>query len=152
MLVKVDRMSMANSLEVRCPLLDHVLAEFAGALPHAWKMRNGRGKAILIDALGDRLPPELLSRPKMGFAVPLAKWFRTSLREMLWDHLTGPRFQARGIASAASIRALLEEHQRGRRDHSHWLWSLLMLELWFEDLAAPREEPCEAGLQTNRSA
>src|SRR5581483_4731388 len=71
MLVKVDRMSMANSLEVRCPLLDHELAELAAAIPHSWKIRNGRGKHILLAALGDRLPPELLSRGKMGFAIPL---------------------------------------------------------------------------------
>ena len=142
MLVKVDRMSMANSLEVRCPLLDHVLAEFAAALPHSWKMRGGAGgpagKTILIEALGDRLPDELLHRPKMGFGVPLAKWFRTSLREMLWDHLTGERFLGRGIATRESVQVLLEEHQSGRRDHYHWLWSLLMLELWFEDLESER--------------
>jgi hypothetical protein len=77
MLVKVDRMSMANSLEVRCPLLDHQLAELASTFPPAWKMKNCKGKRILIDALGDRLPPELLNRPKRGFAVSLAIWFRS---------------------------------------------------------------------------
>ena len=154
LLVKVDRMSMANSLEVRCPLLDHVLAEFAAALPHEWKIRNGRGKAILVEALGDRLPTELLSRPKMGFAVPLAQWFRTSLREMVWDHLTGPRFLARGIVDPAAVRLLLEEHQRGRRNHYHWLFSLLMLELWFEELDGHdnSEAECCASLQPAVSA
>ena len=72
MLVKVDRMSMANSLEVRCPVLDHELAELARTIPHAWKIREGKGKYILLRALGDRLPAELLNRPKMGFGVPLA--------------------------------------------------------------------------------
>ena len=92
MLVKVDRMSMANSLEVRCPLLDHELADVAAAIPHRWKIRNGRGKDFLIQALADRLPPELLTRPKMGFGVPLSIWFRGSLRGFLWDHLTSSRF------------------------------------------------------------
>src|SRR5204863_8516153 len=71
MLVKVDRMSMANSLEVRCPLLDHELAEFAATLPPAWKIRDGKGKRILVEALGDRLPPEIFKQPKKGFGVPL---------------------------------------------------------------------------------
>ncbi len=131
MLVKVDRMSMAASLEVRCPLLDHELAEFAATLPHSWKLRNGRGKHILLEAIGDRLPPELLHRGKMGFGVPLSHWFRDSLRALLWDQLTGQRFLNRNIVSSGFVRGLLEEHQRGRRDNSVWLWSLLVLELWF---------------------
>jgi asparagine synthase (glutamine-hydrolysing) len=132
MLVKVDRMSMAASLEVRCPLLDHELAELAMGLPHCWKIANGQGKQILRKALGDRLPPELLARPKMGFGVPLGDWFRGSLREFLWDHLTAPRFLERGIISAPFVRHLLEEHQSGRRENQQWLWSLLMLEMWWE--------------------
>ena len=77
MLVKVDRMSMANSLEVRCPLLDHRLAEWPLRIPHGWKMRNGKGKQILLRSLwATVLPPPLLQRPKTGFAVPLAAWFR----------------------------------------------------------------------------
>ena len=83
-LVKVDRMSMANSLEVRCPLLDHKLAEFAAQIPHSWKLKNGRGKQILREALGNRLPAELLRQPKRGFGMPLARWFRTSLKSFLW--------------------------------------------------------------------
>ena len=137
MLVKVDRMSMANSLEVRCPLLDHKLAELAARIPHSWKMKNGRGKDILLQAIGDRLPPELLTRSKMGFGVPLALWFRTTLREFLWDHLTSARFLNRGMVSGEFVKFLLGEHASGRRDNSHWLWSLLMLELWFRDFEEP---------------
>ena len=139
MLVKVDRMSMAHSLEVRCPLLDHELAALAAAMPHRWKISGGRGKRILLEALGDRLPPEILSRPKMGFGVPLADWFRQDLREMLWDHLTSERFVGRGIAEQPFVRHLLEEHQTGRRDNNQWLWSLLMLELWYRksELSVP---------------
>ena len=133
MLVKVDRMSMANSLEVRCPLLDHKLGEFAAALPNASKIRDGKLKRILVEALADRLPPNLLNRPKMGFGVPLAKWFRGPLREMTWDLLAGPQFSGRGIVSPVFVHELLEEHQRGRRDNHTWIWSLLMLELWFRE-------------------
>lgn len=141
MLVKVDRMSMAASLEVRSPLLDNELADIAAAVPHEWKIRNGQGKYILIKALGDRLPPELLNRPKMGFALPLAQWLRGPLREMLWDHLTSPRFLERGIVAPAFVRQMLEEHQSGRRDNRSWLWALLVLEMWFRDYEQ-RTEPC----------
>jgi len=134
MLVKVDRMSMANSLEVRSPLLDHELAEFAMTIPHAWKIRNGKGKQIFVKAVGDRLPPELLKLPKKGFGVPLAAWFRGALRPMLWDHLTSRKFLGRGMISKPFVSHLLKEHDSGRRDNSHWLWMLLMLELWFRNL------------------
>jgi len=136
MLVKVDRMSMAHSLEVRCPLLDHELAELAATVPHNWKIAAGRGKRILVQSLADRLPAEILARDKMGFGVPLASWFRTELRELLWDHLTSARFTSRGIASPDFLRHLLEEHQSGRRDNNQWLWSLLMLELWYQKTQA----------------
>lgn len=144
MLVKVDRMSMANSLEVRSPLLDHVLGEYAASLPTAWKMQGGQGKRILIDALASRLPPALLTREKKGFAVPLNHWFRTSLREFLHDHLTSRRFRDRGFTDPAFLSAMLAEHQSGRRDNSGWLWSLLMLELWFRWM---EEKPAGRPLQ-----
>lgn len=134
MLVKIDRMSMANSLEVRCPLLDQELAELAATIPPSLKIRNGQGKYILRRALGDRLPPELLGRRKMGFGVPLAVWFRGPLQPMLMDTLTSPRFFGRGIVSPEFVRQLLQEHKVGRRDNSHWLWALLMLETWFLNL------------------
>jgi asparagine synthase (glutamine-hydrolysing) len=134
MLVKVDRMSMANSLEVRCPLLDHQLAEVASACPPDWKLRGNQGKRILIEALGDRLPPALLTQPKKGFGVPLASWFRGELRSFLWDHLTSRRFLDRGMVTPDFVLEMLREHDSGRRDNNHWLWSLLMLELWFRDL------------------
>jgi asparagine synthase (glutamine-hydrolysing) len=139
MLVKVDRMSMLASLEVRCPLLDQELAALSARIPNAWKVRDGRGKAILIDSVADRLPPELLNRPKMGFAVPLSPWMRGPLREMMWDHLTGAAFLDRGLVNAGFVRDMLEEHQSGRRDNRTWLWALLVLEMWFRNVteAAP---------------
>jgi asparagine synthase (glutamine-hydrolysing) len=144
MLVKVDRMSMANSLEVRSPLLDHQLAEFAATLPHSWKLRDGRGKRILIDAIGDRLPTELLHRSKMGFGVPLDAWFRGPLRQMLWDHLTSSRFLDRGVVSPQFVRTLLEEHDSRRRNNATWLWSLLVLDLWFQQVEEARDARVDA--------
>jgi asparagine synthase (glutamine-hydrolysing) len=109
------------------------LADIAATIPHEWKIRHGQGKHILIRALGDRLPPELLNREKMGFAIPLAEWLRGPLREMLWDHLDSPRFFERNIVSRPFMRYMLEEHQSGRRDNRTWLWALLVLEMWFRD-------------------
>ncbi|HTW66264.1 MAG TPA: asparagine synthase (glutamine-hydrolyzing) [Bryobacteraceae bacterium] len=137
MLVKLDRMSMANSLEIRCPLLDHELAELAFRIPHAWKLRNNRGKDVFICAVGHRLPPELLNQPKRGFAVPLAAWFRGPMRSFLFDHLTSRSFLDRGMVSPKFVGDLLGEHDRGRRNNHHHLWKLLMLELWFREFATP---------------
>lgn len=142
MLVKVDRMSMANSLEVRCPVLDHELGELAASIPHEWKIREGKGKYILLRALGSRLPAPLLNRAKMGFGVPLSLWFRGSLRSFLWDHLNSRRLLESGIVTPVFLQQMLTEHDTGRRDNSHWLWSLLMLELWLQQLEEPVEAAC----------
>jgi asparagine synthase (glutamine-hydrolysing) len=150
MLVKVDRMSMANSLEVRSPLLDHQLAELAMSIPHQWNMRNGKGKQILLKAVGHRLPPALLTLPKKGFGVPLALWFRSSLRPLLWDVLTSRTFLDRNIVSEEFLVKLLKEHDKGRRDNSHWLWRLLMLELWMRNLAQIKTTSSDAGAFTLR--
>ncbi len=133
MLVKVDRMSMAYSLEVRCPLLDPEVARAAAGFPDSWRTRNGRGKYNLIASMQDRLPAELLTRPKSGFGIPLADWFRGSLRPLVQDSLFSRRFLDRGIVSEPFLRRMVEEHQVKRRDNSQWLWWLLMLELWFEE-------------------
>ncbi len=136
-LTKVDRASMAASLEVRCPLLDHELCEFATRIPTAWKWQDGKGKKILIEALGDRLPPELLSRGKMGFGVPLDQWFRGPLRELVHDSVLSRQFLDRGIVSPDFARYLVDEHESGRRNNYHQIYALLMLELWFESLQEP---------------
>lgn len=136
MLTKVDRMSMAASLEVRCPMLDHELALFANSLSNRWKLKEGRGKYILIKALGDRLPAALLSRPKMGFGVPLAHWFRGPLRDFLRGHLVGGACVGNGIVTPSFLSHLIEEHERGRRDNAQWLWCVLMLELFLRDVSA----------------
>ena len=131
MLVKVDRMSMANSLEVRSPLLDQEVAAVAATIPSQWKIHQGRGKHILIEAFRDVLPPGLLTRPKQGFAIPLAEWLRGPLRPMLRDHVLGKSFVERGLISPSFAERLIDEHEAGRRDNSTSLWSLLVLELWF---------------------
>jgi len=133
-LVKVDRASMAASLEVRCPFLDHKFAEFAARIPIGQKLLNGRGKQNLIDAFRDRLPTELVGRSKMGFAVPIDQWFRGPLRELVHDTVLGKTFLDRGIVSPDFTRYLVKEHERGRRDNHHQIYALLMLELWFESL------------------
>ena len=135
MLVKVDRMSMANSLEVRCPLLDHELAELAARVPARWNMRGNRGKRTLLDAVGDRLPPALLRLKKTGFGVPLAAWFRGPLKDLLQDHLLAPQFLQKDIVSPDFVRYLIDEHLRGRRDNYYWLWRLLVLDLWLRENA-----------------
>lgn len=135
-LVKVDRMSMAHSLEARSPLLDHRLAEVAMRIPNRWKTREGTGKLILLKALGDRLDARLLNRPKQGFGVPLPVWFRGPLRQMLRDELTSARFVGRGIVAPAYLNLMLDEHERGRRDNATFLWLLLVFERWLEEYQA----------------
>jgi len=134
MLVKVDRASMANGLEVRSPFLDSELAELASAIPIDWKLRNGKGKQIVFRAWGDRFPQELFTRPKMGFGAPVSHWIRGILREYLQDHLGSSRFLGRDLVSPRFLETLIKEHEAMRRDNSRWLWALLVLELWFERL------------------
>jgi asparagine synthase (glutamine-hydrolysing) len=134
-LTKVDRTSMSVSLEARVPFLDHPLVEFAVSLPSRLKQRDGVGKWILREAIRDLVPPEVLSRPKQGFAVPLARWFRHELRHRL-DSLVRPGSRLEEFTDATSVRRLVNEHLLQRRDHSHMLWRLLVLDLWLEALRA----------------
>ena len=138
MLVKVDRASMSHGLEVRSPFLDHELAELASIIPLDWKLRNGKGKQIVFRAWGDRFPHELFVRPKMGFAAPVSHWIRGILREFLQDHFNSSHFLSRDLISPRFLRQLIREHNAMRRDNSHWLWALLVLELWFERLDRAR--------------
>ena len=130
-LTKVDRMSMATSLEVRVPLLDHLFVEWATGLPVEWKLRGGQQKYILRK-LAERVgvPREALYRPKQGFAMPLVHWIRNELKDLIMTVLLEPRTLQRGYFNPAAVRRLLDEHFRGRRDHSHEIWRLLIFELW----------------------
>jgi asparagine synthase (glutamine-hydrolysing) len=141
LLVKVDRMSMANSLEVRCPLLDQELAEFAATIPNEWKVTPQGGKRILVRALADRLPVSVFERPKMGFGVPLDDWLRGPLRSLVQDTLFSSRSLSRGIVAAPFLEKLIDEHQSRRRENGPFIWSLLMLEMWFEEFESPICQP-----------
>ena len=130
-LAKVDRMSMATSLEVRVPMLDHEFVEWAAGLPIEWKFRNNTRKYIL-KKLAERLgiPSELLHRRKQGFQLPLVEWMRNELQEQFFRVLLEPRTLQRGYFKPAAVRTLVDEHLRGRRNRSGLLWRMLVLELW----------------------
>jgi asparagine synthase (glutamine-hydrolysing) len=133
LLAKVDIASMANSLEARSPLLDHRLVEFCAALPSSYKLRGRTSKWLLRRLMQDRLPPAVLSRPKMGFGVPVGEWLRTDLRPLLEDMLLSPSASQRGYFNPVAVRALVNEHLTRRADRTPHIWALLMLELWFRE-------------------
>ena len=133
-LTKVDRASMAVSLEARVPLLDHPLVEFAVSLPSHLKMRDGTGKWILRKVAAELVPPAVLEKPKQGFGVPLGRWFRDELRHRV-DSLAAPGSRIGAFVDADAVRRLTSEHLRGRRDHSARLWQLVVLETWLRALA-----------------
>jgi asparagine synthase (glutamine-hydrolysing) len=130
LLVKADRASMAVSLELRSPLLDHRVLELGVSLPDSLRWSGRRGKLALRRAFAHLVPKELAARGKTGFGIPLGAWFREPLRELAGDVLLGPRARARGQLRPAAVERLLAEHVRGERDHGHRLWCLLVLELW----------------------
>jgi asparagine synthase (glutamine-hydrolysing) len=125
---KVDRASMAHSLEVREPLMDHPLVEWLATLPSSLKLKGREGKYFFKKSLEDRLPMDVLYRPKMGFAVPLDRWFRGPLKERVRAAVLGERLAATGMFNAAYLEHLVDAHQSGARDYSGPLWSLLMFE------------------------
>ena len=129
-LTKVDRMSMLNSLEVRVPILDHQLVEWAAGLSSAWKLRGHQQKYLLLK-LAERVgvPREALYRKKQGFALPLDHWMRHELKDMLMI-LVEPRTLQRGYFEPSAIRKLIDNHLKRGRAESHHLWRLLIFELW----------------------
>ncbi|MGC2196831.1 MAG: asparagine synthase (glutamine-hydrolyzing) [Terriglobales bacterium] len=130
-LTKVDRMSMATSLEARVPMLDHEFVEWVAALPVEWKFRTGTRKYVL-KKLAERLgiPSELLHRRKQGFQLPLVEWMRSEMKDQFLRVLLEPRTLQRGYFKPEAVRALVDEHTRGRRNRSGLLWRMLVLELW----------------------
>jgi asparagine synthase (glutamine-hydrolysing) len=131
---KVDRASMAHSLEVREPLMDHPLVEWLATLPSSFKLRGNEGKAVFKKAMEPMLPADVLYRPKMGFAVPLARWFRGPLRQRMRDAVLGDRLADTGWFERATLERLVDEHTRGTRDHSAPLWTLLMFEAFVRNV------------------
>jgi asparagine synthase (glutamine-hydrolysing) len=130
LLYKADIASMANSLELRAPLLDHRLAELALGMPDHLKLQGSTAKVALRRAFADDLPPEILDRGKAGFGVPVSQWFRDELRRMAADVLLDPSTARRGQFDAAAVERVLTAHTSGRSDHGEAIWGLLMLELW----------------------
>lgn len=129
-LVKVDRMSMANSLEVRSPLLDHKVVEFMAQVDRKHKYTYRKSK-ILLRALAERyVPAAILDRPKQGFAIPLAGWLQNELRPWLEEILLSPQALERGIFSELRLKKMVADHLAQRRDYSQQLWALLMLEVF----------------------
>ena len=131
-LAKLDRASMAVSLEARCPLLDRRVVEFAWRLPTAFKIRDGKGKWLLRRVLGRYLPEDLFERPKHGFNVPIGAWLRGPLREWAGDLLAEPRLRREGFLDPVRVQARWREHLGGRRDHACELWAVLMLQAWLD--------------------
>jgi asparagine synthase (glutamine-hydrolysing) len=149
-LTKVDRMSMAHSIESRVPLLDNDVIRFASSLPASLKIKNGRRKHILKEVAATLLPKEIIDRRKQGFGVPIGVWFRRNpaeagshnggskgLRELFADTLLSPRTMQRGYFQPAFVRQLVNEHLAGTRDHTLRLWQLVVFERWHRRYADP---------------
>ncbi|MGZ4372582.1 MAG: asparagine synthase (glutamine-hydrolyzing), partial [Gaiellaceae bacterium] len=131
-LTKVDRMSMAHSIESRVPLLDNEVVAFASTLPASLKIKNGRRKHVLKEVAATLLPREILNRKKQGFGVPLGVWFRGNLRELFSDTLLSSTCLQRGYFQPAFVRQIVNEHLSGKRDHTLRLWQLVVFERWHQ--------------------
>jgi asparagine synthase (glutamine-hydrolysing) len=139
-LTKVDRASMAHSLEVRVPVLDHLFVEWVAKLPPSMKFRRGKGKYIFKKAFESRLSNRILYRSKMGFAIPLADWLRGPLRSRLQRCILGPRLAGTGIFDRTALDRIVAEHLAGRFDHGPLLWALIM----FDSFLASQDVPIPA--------
>jgi asparagine synthase (glutamine-hydrolysing) len=130
LLMKQDQMSMATSIESRVPFLDHKLVEFTCSLPERLKLRGRITKHILRESMKGVLPESILSRPKMGFPVPIGAWFRGAHRSILDEYVLSDRAMARGIFNGDTVRQLVERHQSGAENHEERLWALVNFEIW----------------------
>jgi len=131
-LVKVDRMSMATSLEARVPFLDHRFVELSARIPSDMKLRNKQTKYILKKAMEDLLPHDILYRGKEGFSIPIKNWLKSDLKPMMTDVLAADKIKREGFFNVDYIEKLISEHLKGTRNHSHRLWALMMFEKWFD--------------------
>jgi asparagine synthase (glutamine-hydrolysing) len=138
-LTKVDRASMAVSLETRAPFLDPRVGQFAASLPLDYKLRGGKGKYILKKAVAGLLPKEILGRSKKGFGIPIADWLKGRLNPLMHDLLAPERLKAQGLFDPAFVHQLISEHERGIASHHKQLWTLLVFQLWYDNfLHKPR--------------
>jgi asparagine synthase (glutamine-hydrolysing) len=145
LLIKADRMSMAASIELRVPFLDHRLVEYAATIPSRYKVRGRQTKYILKRALGTLLPREIVHRKKMGFPTPLARMFKDDLGSYVEDILLDRQTEQRGYFDPLFTRRLVQEHRSGDADHHSVLWRLLILEEWHRQFAdAPAAMPVMA--------
>ena len=131
-LPKVDRASMATSLEVRAPFLDYHLVEFALSIPRELNLRGLDGKRILKLAFRETLPKPILRRPKKGFGIPISLWLKREFRWLLDELLEPTRLRSQAIFEPAAVRSLIDDHLGGRSDNRKPLWTLLMFQLWYE--------------------
>jgi asparagine synthase (glutamine-hydrolysing) len=138
---KVDRASMAHSLEVREPLMDHHLVEWLATLPSYLKVRKSETKFLLKKSMEPMLPADVLYRPKMGFAVPLARWFRGPLRQRVRDSLLKGQIAESGWFNPDTIKQIVEQHESGNRDHSTPIWTLLMYDAFLRVVGGSSPEP-----------
>src|SRR5262249_8360011 len=145
LLMKQDQMSMAASIESRVPFLDHKLVEFTAALPDRLKLRGWTTKYVLRKAMKGVLPEPILARPKMGFPVPIGKWFRGEYRHVLDNYVLSERAFGRGLFNKDFVHTLVQRHQLGE-DHSERLWALLNFEMWQRQFIDGDTEPVEADL------
>lgn len=132
-LVKLDRASMAASLEARCPLLDYRVAEFAWRLPRAMRVDSKGGKRILRDVLARYVPPALTERPKQGFSVPIAAWLKGPLKDWAEDHLTEAHLKRQGLFDPSEVRRLWTQHQTGWRKNTKLIWAILAFQTWADE-------------------
>jgi asparagine synthase (glutamine-hydrolysing) len=144
LLVKMDIATMAYSVEARSPFLDHNVMEFAAALPVEYKLRGGTGKYLLKTAMRGIVPDEILDRPKMGFGVPLVRWFREDLRNLPSEVLLDQRSLDRGYLRRDAVERLIKRHQDGNGDQSLRLWVLLQLEMWHREVVDTRTVAAQA--------
>ncbi|MDH4196648.1 MAG: asparagine synthase (glutamine-hydrolyzing) [Candidatus Aminicenantes bacterium] len=132
LLVKVDRMSMANSLEIRVPFLDYTFVEFAASIPHSLKLKGMTTKHILKKAMEKKLPAEILERKKIGFDIPLGPWLQSELKEFAHDVLSPNRLKSHGYFNETYVRRILDEHMNGTHNHRQLLWPLIIFQFWYD--------------------
>jgi asparagine synthase (glutamine-hydrolysing) len=136
-LVKVDRASMACSLEVRAPLLDHELVDFMTRLPVSYRLQGLTSKALLKAAMAGKLPDSILHRSKKGFGMPVAHWIRKDLAGLVHDAFAPDKLRREGLFDPAEVGRLLDGHMKGYEDNRKALWTLLMFELWLDRWSRP---------------